>query len=178
MAVLFLFSLVILAIRLDEKYTSKRAPSNYYSSERPINRSIKFYPISQEHRHFHELKDTTYRVLKRHLRAISRKEPDLERLIKATDNFVLKKIVSNLLNPCTILNHQLNMKRQLIVLKILLHETNITELKEKDMQLVFQHPIADNVQQLLNKLEDQMILQNRISIVRSMNNHLSKMNRS
>ena len=173
MELIVLFCLIRFLIVRTSKSDYRPSLDNYYSKTRTRTRtksssnsakSTVFFPINETHRHFNALQNAKKIGFKNHVNFVFNNSQNLPKIIRSTDSSTLTKVMDMLSKSK---NDELLEQRMVIYLNILVEKNYVLNPQNIPTQFKFIRPISTQVVDLLNNLEDKMILDNRIEIVRA-----------
>ncbi|NOQ76086.1 MAG: hypothetical protein GQ574_29040 [Crocinitomix sp.] len=153
----------------EKSYKSGYRPSldNYYSNQLgPANRD---YPINATHRLFMSLQHGDQKMFKTFLNKLMEDSANIDKVIKATNLTVLISIMDALANHQDSGDAEFLENRIVLYLKILKTDKNSFNPDVVEKQSKFLQPMNDTIVQLLNEIEAQLILDNRIKLIRTIN---------
>jgi hypothetical protein len=168
MEIYILFKLIAYLFIKAEKSDYRSDLKNYYSNDRRPN-SNKFYAISPTHKHFVAIQHGNKKAFKEHVRHVFDDIIKVERIISATDSTTLVRIMDELSQYRSGNDEVLLIQRIVIYLNIVRIKSQLVRSQKVATQFNFVCPVNDNIRNLLNKLENQMILEDNIQLVRVIN---------
>ncbi|MFT5822261.1 MAG: hypothetical protein ACI8ZM_003517 [Crocinitomix sp.] len=163
-----LFKLIAYLFIKAEKSDYRPSLRNHYSNNRNTP-STKFYPISATHTHFVAIQHGNKKAFKSHVKHVFDDIINVQRIISATDPQTLIKIMDELSQYRSDNNDEVLIQRIVIYLNIVRTMHHLVFQQKVASQFDFIYPVNDNIRNLINKLEDQMILNNNIQLVRAIN---------